>query len=361
MEALYGFDLCLPDKTIIWAMMVTEAAAVGAAPTRQNWIRHVPTLACVSTSTSAAWRDGRGFRLSLDQLQRVDVDHVFAHQSPFCGVACGQVVSLSEDKFATWLLNLQRNPKPIISCKCLWEFDKECETLSGIATSGLDDKFSTQTLVVHDGVPEVDALLEHADPDIDYTQGPQDDDVAEDSLEGVDMLARDLAAIIEEYDLVELREIQEELLPNDDDEDTIHASPPTARPQRATRRKLREPNEEDTLEYKRAAALSLAPCAKARLLQLLKISVTHQWNVKDTTREDLVLGVVRSTQGRLLQMTCHKHSGCKLLLKSDGVLDFWECEMERLKWLVAGLSVASAEEHNDISIDLRVRVNRTKT
>lgn len=98
---------------------------------------------------------------------------------------------------------------------------------------------------------------------------------------------------------------------------------------------------------------------KGVVTAFLGIVVTDQWKVLDTSGgKDEHFGTLRCMAGHLLHATCTRHARCKLILSCPK--RFFDSEVDLLKWLCCGVSIASQEEHYAASADMRAEFNTVK-
>ena len=145
--------------------------------------------------------------------------------------------------------------------------------------------------------------------------------------------------------LVEEVEAVDALSDDDDDEelhhplvaDIVEHLPPGARSE--------QPTMEDSIEFRRRAAMNIKSTDINEISELLAIRVPSAswcWHCLGTGS---TLGRIRPIRLHLLQMSCQVpgHRSCKLMLKAE--VNYRETEAALLKWLLCGVSLKSSEEH----------------
>eukprot|EP00927_Polykrikos_kofoidii_P039913 TRINITY_DN34200_c0_g1_i1.p1 TRINITY_DN34200_c0_g1~~TRINITY_DN34200_c0_g1_i1.p1 ORF type:complete len:1418 (-),score=244.61 TRINITY_DN34200_c0_g1_i1:170-3916(-) len=327
-DSLYGFDLRKPSNDIFWVMMSSSIGRSGATGATQNFAWHVPAEGHVTSTTSAAWQNGQGFRLVLKQDEFVEVDHVVAKTSPFKHATVGAVSSSSELDMANDFVRQQTFTTSMSCNKFRWVLDELCPTLSGIRTVGLDKEFPPCELKPHSPVlVAVNALVDLLDDEyVDYMRdvhGETNDIPCDDAKE--DLLSHELVAMMSAADRDEIQNTISEL----------------------------------QSDYRRAIASSIGRIDKVALCRLLQIELTPQWKIMDLSGSAATcIGQIRAIRGELMQMTCciPRHR-CKLILKCDK--HFFSCELDMVKWLCEGFA-CTPETHYAKSEPLREMYNRKR-
>ena len=242
-----------------------------------------------------------------------------------------------------------------------WKLDPFKEELATIILGGFDDSFGVSII----GGPGA-APLPLEDADVEYCIDDEPDLGGDDPCDGKDWLAQELEQLLgETYGETYSASVEEVCasvdthLDSDDGEDDF--VPPPLDPTIGSHMPAgarREPTMQDSLEFRRAAALQATTNNLDELCTLFAIRVqSDSWSFYDSNT-NLLLGRIRPIEMHVLQGCCmlYGHSNCKIILKSH--LNFRDTEAAILKWMVAGLGRRSAQTHAIDAEGLLIHFNR---
>jgi hypothetical protein len=349
---LYGFNI---DGQIFFGLLTSGSLQAGRFQSRQNWIVHKAAPGVEVSSDK--WSTGAGILLRIPRTAFEQSLHPLAQQSPFSSVECGEIYAFAEQDFADELVSHGSPCRYVVIKKFLYELDDDDDTLEGIVTVKLDDSFepvrletATSTLPMHD---PGDMCLDEgsSDEDIDYLRESMANDL-EATFAAEDAALEQLDALLSQESMDLLSEMRELDSGREEEPDDGEMSPPPPLGVRRAGVPLRPPISSDSLEYRRASALSI-PSNSREVYDLLEVFVLPSWHIIDKNNKRL--GVIRPIQAHLMQMTCDAHPKCRCSLKSERV---HEVEAHLVKWLCTGPSHASQESHYAASEPLRLKYNR---
>ena len=119
---------------------------------------------------------------------------------------------------------------------------------------------------------------------------------------------------------------------------------------------------EDSLAYRKRAALFFPLVDMPALCEFLHIRNTHRWHILDGAKDfdsRNPLGIIRMIAGHakpVMQMECKQHKRCRLMLYAQ--TRGFEVEAACVKWLLAGLVVSDQERHQQIGNCVKSEFNR---
>ena len=346
---LYGFEI---DGRINFGLLACGSLQAGTHQARQNWVIHRALVEI--SSSSEEWSTGVGIKLTLPMTRFERSLHPLAQQSPYESIQCGELSFFAEQDFADQLVSGAPCNYVVIKKFC-YELDDDDDTLAGVIIIKLDESFAVvrkepsvsnvPISFTSGGGADGEALGN----DIDYLEHVIRDE-RNDAFADEEAFLEDLGAVLSQEGIDLLAEMQEDESLHADDDEEAGPSPPSADPRAPVA--LQPLTLSDSLQYKRAAALSIADNSVA-VYDFLEVIVFPSWHIID--RENQRWGTIRSVQGHLMQMTCLKHPKGALLLTSE---KFHEVEAQLVKWLCTGPSHSSQKAHYIASESLRFKYNR---